>query len=70
MKQKDDMDFDQNPPLAFSGKKFIVLRLKENGNLFWTSGGEFRSDWYELLFESDDKDETIDYYMKKNYDKK
>lgn len=64
------MEFNQNPPLSFSAKRFIVLRLKENGNVIWTSGGEYRSDWYELLFESDDKDETIDFYMKKNYDKK
>jgi hypothetical protein len=39
-----------------SHRAFMVLRGKELGNVFWTTGGEYRTDWYELLFESDDEE--------------
>lgn len=59
-----------NPPMLNCTKRYMVLRIKDSNKLMWTSGGEYRADLYELLFEGDDLDEAIDFYMKKNYDRK
>ena len=32
------------------------------------TGGEYRSDWYDVVFQSDDMDEVKDCYMKLVYD--
>ena len=50
-----------------SNSAFMVLRGKEHGNIFWTSGGKYRTDWYELLFESDNEEEVRDYWRFKFY---
>lgn len=67
--KKKELEFNPNPPLALCSKKFMVLYYKENGNVIWTSGGEYRSDFYDLLFESDDEDEVRSYYMNYSYEK-
>lgn len=43
---------------AKNSKKFMVLRGKELRNVFWTNGGKYRSDWYELVFETDSQEEV------------
>lgn len=69
MPKRNSMDeFNPYPPLSNSTKKYIVLKNKIENNVFWTSGGEYRSDWYELIFESDDLDDVKDFYMKLKYD--
>ena len=47
---------EDNPTTAISSFAFMLLKGKEHGNIFWTRGGEYRIDWYELLFESDDEE--------------
>lgn len=44
--------------ILFSQKAFMLLKGREHGNVFWTTGGEYQSDWYELLFESDEQEEV------------
>lgn len=46
---------------------FMVLRGKKHGNIFWTKGGNYRTDWYELLFESDNEEEVREYWRRKIY---
>ena len=43
---------------AVSRCAFMVLRGKEAGNVFWTSGGDYRTDWYDLLGEFDTAEEA------------
>jgi hypothetical protein len=64
MKATKEMEFNDNPPLSVSDKRYMILRNKEEANLFWTSGGEYRSDWYEVIYQSDDVEEVKDMYMK------
>lgn len=45
---------DCQTPMLFSKCAYMVLQGIEKGNVFWTVGGSYRSDWYTLLFESDD----------------
>lgn len=70
MAKTKEPEFNPNPPLQKSNLKYMVLRNKENNAIFWTSGGEYRIDWYDLLFHSDDIDEVKDYYMKVIYSPK
>lgn len=37
-------------------KPFMVLRSKTRGTRFRTLNGEYRTDWYEKLFEGTDKE--------------
>lgn len=71
MKQNEiDLEnFNDSPPLSNSNAKYIVLVDKETKQIFWTSGGEYRNDWYELVFESETREEAINYYMKKKFEK-
>jgi len=57
------------PVFRFAQKKFIVLRDLESETVFWTSGCQYRSDRYELIFQSDSLDEVKDFYMKQRYDR-
>lgn len=50
-----------------SSRAFMVLRGKEHGNIFWTTGGKYRDDWYELLFESDDEEAVKEHWRLKFY---
>ena len=67
---KNNNQFNPEPPLQKSLLKYMILRNKENNTIFWTSGGEYRTDWYELIYHSDSIDEVKDIYMKMVYDKK
>jgi hypothetical protein len=69
-KKKESDYFNPNPPLSNTLMRFMLIRNKENNNITMTSGGEYRSDWYELLFESNDEDEVRNVYMKMIYDAK
>ena len=40
----------------------MVLRGKKHDNVFWTTGGDYNEDWYELLHESDDQEEVIRFW--------
>jgi hypothetical protein len=64
MKATKEMEFNDNPPLSVSDKRYMILRNKDEKNIFWTSGGEYRSDWYEVIYQSDDVEEVKDMYMK------
>ena len=66
--KKQKQEFNENPPLRKATKKYIILRDKGNGVVFWTSSSEYRIDFYDLVFQSDDLDEVKDYYMKITYD--
>jgi len=60
--QEVDVIYTQN-------KDTMVLKGKEHGNIFMTSGGFFRSDWYELVGEYDSSKEArvvIDAYYQRN----
>jgi hypothetical protein len=70
MSKKKEMEFNENPPLSVCDKRYMILRNKSEDNVFWTSGGEYRSDWYEVLFQSDIEDEVKDFYMKMVYSPK
>lgn len=71
MKKKErDIMFNDRPPMRKSSLAYVVLLIKESGIVFCTSGGEYREDLYELLYQSDSFDEAQDYYMKLRYDKK
>jgi len=48
-------------------KKWMVLRGREHGNVFWTAGGQYRDDWYELLFASDDEKAVSEECFKQYY---
>ncbi|MEY4571495.1 MAG: hypothetical protein RLZ10_706 [Bacteroidota bacterium] len=66
--KKDINEINENPPLSKSTYDHIVLRDKGNGCLILTSGGEYRTDFYELVYQSDNSDDAKDYYMKMRYD--
>lgn len=66
----EEKEFNCSPPLTNCESKYMVLKNKENGVMFWTSGGEYRNDWYEMVFESDDKDEVMSFYMSEKHNKK
>ena len=68
MPKNKEIEFDPNPPLSTTEKKYVIFRNKEENKMFMTSGGEYRSDWYEIVFQSDDMDEVKDCYMKLVYD--
>jgi len=68
MKKTKEQEFDPNPPLSNTEKKYVILRNKGEKNIFWTTGGEYRSDWYDVVFQSDDIEEVKDCYMKLVYD--
>lgn len=70
MNNIEQYNFNPNPPLSNTNKKYIILKNKEDGVIFWTSGGEYRNDWYELVFENDDIEEVRIAYMKMLYNKK
>lgn len=73
MRKKETDYVTIDPPMAKSQMKYMVLRIRsgENGNEFFvTSGGEYRYDFYELVFQSDSLDEARDFYMKLRYDPK
>lgn len=65
--KKEKVEFNDNPPLRKTTNKYVVLKDKVNGNVFWTSGGEFRIDLYDMIFQSDNLDEVKDFYMKLRY---
>jgi hypothetical protein len=68
MKKTKEQEFNPNPPLSNTEKKFVIYLNKEDNKMFMTSGGEYRSDWYNVVFQSDDMDEVSDFYMKLVYD--
>lgn len=59
------MEVVKDYPTAVSNHAFMVLRGKDYGNVFWTSGGEYRTDWYELLYENDDEELVKNYWQLK-----
>lgn len=65
--KKRTVDFNENPPMRSSNLKYMILRDKSNDNCFWTTGGEYRMDFYELVYQSDSLDDVKDYYMKIRY---
>jgi hypothetical protein len=70
MAKTKEPEFNPNPPLSFTEKKYVIYRNKQEKNIFMTTGGEYRSDFYEIVFQSDDMDELRDYYMKITYSPK
>jgi hypothetical protein len=44
--------------IAVSRFAFMVLKGKKTGNVIWTTGGDYRTDWYVLLYECDTAEEA------------